>query len=280
MFDFTHIGVLVMVFVFTMSVLKLIPEVYETYRERYQVSATKTSRELSKFFINIKPTRILAVSAGVGVLLGVATGSWVIAGALAVGGLFAPKIILKLWREYRAAKVEAQLMDALILIGNSLKSGLDIAAGIERVAVTMKPPISEEFGLVINSYRLGTPLETALLDLTERIPSRTLETVVYAINIQRETGGNIIKTFDQLVNTIREENKLQKKVKALTSQGRTQIAFLAVFPWCIAALFFLMARDMMMPALQSTMGQIVLVFLLAWECIGILVTKKVVEVKL
>lgn len=269
-----------MVFVFMMSLFKLIPDVYETYRERYQVSTAKTSRELSKFFINIKPTRILAISTGVGVLLGVATGSWIIAGALAVGGLFAPKIILKLWREYRAAHVEAQLMDALILIGNSLKSGLDIAAGIERVAVTMKPPISEEFGLAINSYRLGTPLETALLDVTDRVPSRMLETVVYAINIQRETGGNIIKTFDQLINTIREENKLQKKVKALTAQGRTQIIFLAFFPWILAALFFFVARDMMVPALQSTIGQFVLVFLIVWEGIGILVTKKVVEVKL
>jgi len=263
-----------------MMILRVIPELWTNYRQRYEVSVTKTSRELSKFFITIKPGKIIALAAGLGVLLGIVTGSWVLAGALAVGGLFAPKLILKLWREIRSSQVEAQLMDALILISNSLKSGLDIAAGIERVAVTMKAPISEEFGLVMNSYKLGTSLETALLDLTDRVPSRMLETVIYAINIQRESGGNIIKTFDQLVMTIREESKLQKKVKAMTAQGRAQIVFLAFFPWVLAGAFFIMAKDMMTLAMQSTMGQIVFVFLLVWEGMGILVTKKLVEVRL
>jgi hypothetical protein len=36
----------------------------------------------------------------------------------------------------------------------------------------------------------------------------------------------------------------------------------------------------MLPALQSSMGQMVLVFLLVWEGIVIFVTKKVVEVDL
>ena len=169
-------------------------------------------------------------------------------------------------------------MDALLLMNNSLRSGLDMAAGIERVSATMKPPISEEFGLVLNSYRLGTQLEVALMDLTTRIRSRTLETVVYAIAIQRETGGNIIKTFEQLVSTIREENKLQKKVRAMTSQGRMQIFFLAGFPWLMALGFFLISPDFMAPALANPWGQIVIVFLLIWEAIGIVVTKKIVTV--
>jgi len=263
-----------------MMILRVIPELWTNYRQQYEVSVTKTSRELSKFFINIKPGKIIGLAAGIGALLGIATGSWILAGALAVSGLFAPKLILRVWRDIRTAQVEAQLMDALILISNSLKSGLDIAAGIERVAVTMKAPISEEFGLVINSYRLGTSLETALLDLTNRIPSRMLETVIYAINIQRESGGNIIKTFDQLVTTIREESKLQKKVKAMTAQGRAQIVFLTFFPWLLAVVFFFLAKDMMMGALQSSIGQIILVFLIIWEGVGVLVTKKLVEVRL
>jgi tight adherence protein B len=280
MFDLQHIGILITVFAFMMGVVRVVPELWDTYRERYRVSTTRTSRELSKFFINIKPGKIIAITMVVGVLLGFLLDSWVIAAVLAISGVFAPKVILKVWRDIRTGQVEAQLMDALILIGSSLKSGLDIAAGIERVATTMKAPISEEFGLVINSYRLGTPLEAALLDLTDRIPSRTLETVIYAINIQRETGGNIIKTFEQLVVTIREETKLQKKVQAMTSQGRMQIVFLAIFPWFLALVFFVVAKEMMVPVLQSTTGQLVLVGLLIWEGIGVLVTKKVVEVRL
>jgi tight adherence protein B len=114
--------------------------------------------------------------------------------------------------------------------------------------------------------------------MTTRIRSRTLETAVYAINIQRETGGNLIRTFEQLVITIREEEKLQKKVKALTAQGRTQIFFLAGFPWALGVLFYMLSPDFMKPALANRWGQIVMVFLIIWEIIGIMVTKKIVTV--
>jgi tight adherence protein B len=280
MFSMGHLTVLVSLFFFMIGVVEIIPELFTLYRERYKADVAHTSRELDRFFLNVKPTHVLVGTVIVGILLGLFTGSWVLAITISTAGLIAPRIILWIYKEIRSNQLEAQLMDALILINNSLRSGLDIAAGIERVATTMKPPISEEFGLVLNSYRLGTQLETALIDITTRIRSRTLETVVYAVAIQRESGGNIIKTFDQLVLTIREESKLQKKVKAMTAQGRTQIFFLAGFPWLMAVGFFILSPGFIAPALASTWGQIVIVLLLVWEAIGIVVTKQIVTVDL
>ena len=275
---FSHLAILFTVFLVMIGIAELIPDLFKAYRGRYKSSVLRTSRELDRFFVNIKPTNIFIGAGVLGVLLGWLTRSWVVALVVAGGGLFAPKLILAVWRNIRSAKLDLQLLDGLILINNSLKSGLDIAAGIERVSTSMKPPISEEFGLVINAYRLGTPLEEALMELTTRIRSRSLETVVYAIGIQRETGGNIIRTFDQLIETIREEGKLQKKVQAMTSQGRTQIIFLAAFPWVLAIGFYFLSPDFMAPALANPVGQIVVVGLLIWEVVGIMVTRKIVTV--
>jgi tight adherence protein B len=276
----SQLSLIIVVFFFIYGVMGLVPDVVHWYRERYRQRMSDTGREWDRFFIRMKPSRIITISTLVGVLFGLYTGSWVMGTAIAASGFMAPKMILTLWIEMRSAKVEAQLMDALILMSNTLKSGLDMAAAVDRVASTMKAPISEEFGLVMNAYRLGTPLEAALMDLTTRLKSRTLETVIYAINLQRETGGNIIKTFDQLVTTIREENKLQKKVRALTSQGRTQVVFLAVFPWALAVVFFFVSPDFMRPALQNPWAHLVLVLLIIWEGIGIMVTKKIVTVEI
>jgi tight adherence protein B len=274
----SDIAIYASVFFVVLSIIGVIPGLFKTYRESYQSDAQRTARELSKFFLNIKPIQILTGSVILGALLGAATGSWVLALVLMAAGLVAPKLLLSLWKEIRSAQFEAQLIDGLLLISNSLRSGLDILSGIERVANSLKPPISEEFGLVLNAYRLGTPLETAMLDMTTRINSRTLETVIYAVNIQRESGGNIIKTFDQLILSIREESKLQKKVRAMTSQGRSQIFVLAGFPWVLAIVFAVMAPDLLKPARESSIGQIVLVFLIVWEIIGIVITKKIVTV--
>jgi len=275
-----HLIVLISAFIAMMGIVEIIPQLITTYRDRYQMTLGQTARELDKFFINIKPTKIVIGAVILGVAIGALTGSWVIAVTLGISGIFAPKLILAVYKDVRSARFEAQLMDALLLLNNSLRSGLDIAAGVERIATSMKAPISEEFGLVLNAYRLGTPLETALIDMTSRIRSRTLETVVYAISIQRETGGNIVKTFEQLVSTIREESKLQKKIQAMTSQGRTQIFFLAGFPWVLGVVFFILSPELIRPAVVNPWGQVVIVFLIIWEVIGIMVTKKIVAVEI
>jgi tight adherence protein B len=274
-----HIAIFAFVFAVMLALVNWIPDLLIVFRERYQADVFQTTRELNRFFINIKPAHMITVFTILALLLFFATGSWILAGALCVAGLFAPRVILSIYKDIRSSQFETQLMDALVLMGNSMKSGLDIAAGIERVSTNLKPPISEEFGLVMNGYRLGTPLEAGLMDLTTRIRSRTLETVVYAIIIQRETGGNILKTFDQLVLNIREENKLQKKVSAMTSQGRAQIFVLACLPWVMAGFFYLVAPEMMAPAIANPWGQLIVLFLLVWEMIGIVVTKHVTTIE-
>ena len=267
------------VFSFMLTMVQLLPSIVSKLRDQYNEKLDRTAaRELEKYFSHLKTGHILITSVGGGILFGWLTDSWVLGGAIALTALFIPKITLSIRKQLRSTQVEAQLMDALILINNALKSGLDISTGVELVATNLHAPISEEFGLVLNAYRLGAPLDTALLEMTQRIQSRPLETAVRAIIIQRETGGNLIRTFEQLVETIREESKLQKKVRAFSAQGRTQIAFLAFFPWGLAALFYTMSPDTFRPILADPLGQAVFVGLVIWEGIGLIVTKRIISV--
>src|SRR5271154_19148 len=152
----------VVIFTIVYGTIGLLPDFIKLFRDRYTVRLTLTGRELSRFFIDIAPIKIVMGASVLGALLGLLTGSWVLAVTLCVAGILAPKTVLVVWKDIRSTQFDAQLMDALILLGNALKSGLDIVAGIELIAVQMKPPISEEFGLVLNAYRLGAPLERAL----------------------------------------------------------------------------------------------------------------------
>ena len=278
MTSFSQLMLLVTVFCFMITVVNLLPVIVRTFQERYKDRLTQSTRELDQFFVRAKPSHIVLGSLALGILVGYGTGNWPLGGALALTGMFIPKISLAIWKNIRSAQFDSQLMDGLILINNAMRSGLDIATGIELVATNLKPPISEEFGLVLNAYRLGASLESALQDMAKRIRSRVLETTVTAIIIQRETGGNLIKTFEQLVQTIREESKLQKKIKALSAQGRTQIAFLAIFPWIMALLFYFLSPELMRTALEHPWGQTVLVGLVVWEVIGVIVTQRIVTV--
>jgi tight adherence protein B len=274
----SHIVILFAVFSFMTTVVSLTPAIINFVREHWEGRLIRTTRELDRFFLHIKPMHLIGGAVVLGAVLGIATDSWGVAVGLTLASIFVPRLSLSLWKGVRSSRFDSQLADAMILIGNALRSGLDIATGIELVSTNMRAPISEEFGLVMNAYRLGGSLEGALQDMTRRMRSTALETAVNAIVIQRETGGNLIRTFDQLVVTIREESKLQKKIQALSSQGRTQIGFLAIFPWAMLVLFYVISPDMIEPALQNSLGQMTLAGLVVWEIIGIVVTRRIVTV--
>lgn len=73
-----------------------------------------------------------------------------------------PAAVLDALKKSRGKRINNQLMDSLILLSNSLRSGMDIVQGFELVSKDMLPPIADEFGLVVKNYQLGTPFEKRL----------------------------------------------------------------------------------------------------------------------
>ena len=87
-----------------------------------------------------------------------------------------PAAVLDALKKSRGKRVNKQLMDSLILLSNSLRSGMDIVQGFELVSKDMLPPIADEFGLVVKNYQLGTPFEKALDGLSDRVSARSVVT--------------------------------------------------------------------------------------------------------
>ena len=102
---------------------------------------------------------------------------------------------------------------------NSLKVGLSLPQAMDRVIKGYPGPLSKEFGLILNKTQLGMPVEEALTEMGERIKRPDIDMLVSAVNILKETGGNLAETFYVMADTLRERHKMDKKIKALTAQG-------------------------------------------------------------
>ena len=194
-------------------------------------------------------------------------------------GLKMPGIVLNILKKRRGEKINAQLMDALILLSNSLKSGMDIVQGFDMVSRDLRPPISDEFSLVIKNYKLGSPFEKALEGMEDRVDSRLLSYMVKAIVLQRQVGGNLTKIFERIVENIREESKLEEKLQAMTAQQRIQAIVVGVMPWVMVGVMFVFQPDIMVSFYTSTVGIIVLAFCIFWIGVGIKLVNKLGEIK-
>ena len=126
-----------------------------------------------------------------------------------------------------------QMVDGMTIMANGIKAGQSLTQSMERVTENMSGPLSQEFGLVLNKIRLGMSVEEALNEFGERIPRQDVQMFVTSVNILKETGGNLAETFQTIVTTVRERQKVEKKIEALTAQGTMQAVIITLVPFLL-----------------------------------------------
>jgi len=198
---------------------------------------------------------------------------------LAVPGLLIPRTYLKIRQFARIRKIDAQLVDALILISNSLKSGYSFLQGMELVGDEAPNPIAQEFRRMLRETNLGYPLEQALDGLAERVPSEDLDLVVTVIKIQRQIGGNLAEVLDKIVHTIRDRIKIKGEINTLTAQGKLQGIILTLMPPAMAFGIYMMNPEFMMPLFTTMLGKLMLGAAFILQMIGGFFIKKIVDIK-
>ncbi len=250
--------------------------------DRYKAKAKEWAHEYERQFIVIKVHYLVGIPAALGLLFGALTfnifGLLIFGGFGVYAGLILPGWLLRNIRFRRGMKCEGQLMDTMILMSNGLKSGIDLIGCIEMVTRDCQPPISEEFGLCLKNYHLGTSIEKALVGVEERVQSRLLSYMIKAIVIQRSVGGNLTKIFDRIVENIREESKLVEKTAAMTAQQRIQAIVVGVMPWIMLIIMFAFQPGPMSEYYFSPLGVFTLLFCTVWISIGMKIVNKLGDI--
>lgn len=204
---------------------------------------------------------------------------WPVALAGGVLGFCAPRFYVNHQRKSRVKKIIGQLMDAVTLLANSLKSGYSFGQGIELVSREMPPPIAEEFQQVLVEMNMGGSTEEALANLTTRVPSYDLELVATALLIQRQVGGNLAEILDNIAHTLRERIRILGEVRTRTSQARMSSYIVGGMPFFLMAALTVVNRTYMEVMFASPLGILMLGGALAMEAMGFLVLRRLVAIE-
>jgi len=204
---------------------------------------------------------------------------FIIGGIVTVVGWQIPKFLVDYLFEKRCNKIVDQMVDGLTIMANGVRAGLSVTQSMERVTDNMPSPIRQEFSLVLSQIKLGLSVEEALSNFGDRIPVADVQMFVTGINILKETGGNMAETFSTMVETLRERQKIQKKIEALTAQGVTQGIIVTMVPFILLVVFMFIDPGFVKPLFTTTIGIIFLLIMLALQVIGGLMIRKIVKIK-
>ena len=257
--------------------LELAPLVSGKVRTIQEKHLAHTEKQLDTMFIFVQRRKLLLMFTLVPLtlaMLGFAiSGNPIgfLAGVLV--GLVVPLLGLRVMAMQRRAKLESQLVDAVMILSSSLKGGLSLVQSIEVLVEEMGAPISQEFGVILRENKMGITLEESLTRLHERLKIEELTYLVGSLLVARETGGDLTKVLSRLATTIRDNRRLKDSIKTLTLQGKLQGIIMSALPFFFVAWVLSFNKGHFDIMFSTEIGRMLLIAALFLQIIGMFLIK-------
>ncbi|WP_432006393.1 type II secretion system F family protein [Streptomyces parvus] len=154
-------------------------------------------------------------------------GLWMIASAMlaaffgpvaALIGLWGTNAFLNWQRIKRTERFINQLPELSRILANATQAGLALRTSLSMAAEELENPAGEELARVARRLAVGEPLEDALSELTDRLPSRELVVLVTTLVLSNRAGGTVVSSLRNLTETLEERKETRREVKTQLSQ--------------------------------------------------------------
>ncbi len=194
--------------------------------------------------------------------------------------LFFPMMVFKHLREKRRQKLETQLVDGLTTLASAARAGLNLVQSFQLLVTNSTGPIQQEFAQLVREYEMGIDLNQAMRNAANRIESQTYRLTFTAIEMHRTRGGDTAQSMDRIAESIREIQRLDGKLDALTAQGRSQATMMAVMPFVFLVILYLIEPQGVTLLFTTTPGRLLLLGVAGLILLGFLWIRKILAVDL
>lgn len=258
-------------------------QLLEDFLARQKSAITQHAKGgLEDMFIFVDPTQLFYFNVAALVVIPlilwlVFDNVFLVVGA-AVAITLAPKFAVNYLKKKRLKQFERQLPDSLLMVSGSMRAGASLTVAMESMIKEQKPPLSQEFELMLREQRLGVDFDTAMKHMEERLPMQDFILVVAALRISREIGGNLAEILETLAETLRRKHQMEGKIDALTAQGKMQGLIMTMLPIFLLLVLAKMEPESMAPMFNTLAGWATLAVIGVMEVIGYFAIQKIVTI--
>ena len=191
----------------------------------------------------------------------------------------APYLYMLRAKQKRMLVIEEQLPEALDLMARAMKSGHAFPSALQMVGTEMKEPIAFEFKIVFDEINYGVSTQSALMNLTARVPSTDLSYFVTAVLVQRETGGNLSELLGNISELIRARLKLLGTVRVLSAEGRISAWILVCLPFVLGLVLKIVNPTFLDVLITDPLGVQMVTSAMILMVVGIFVMQRIIKIR-
>lgn len=200
--------------------------------------------------------------------------------ALMVGmflGIGFPHFAVSFLIKRRLAAFTTRFPDAIDLLVRGLRSGLPVSESLGVVGRELPDPVGVEFRTVSDKIRIGRTMEEALQEMAARMTTPEFQFFVITLSIQRETGGNLAETLNNLGEVLRKRAQMKLKIKAMSSESKASAYIVGALPFMVFGLVWLANAEYLMPFFEDQRLMIAGAAGFTWMAIGGFIMAKMVS---
>ena len=121
-------------------------------------------------------------------------------------------------------------------------------------------------------------LNQAMRNSANRIGSSNYRLLFTAIEMHRQRGGDAGESLDRIAESIREIQRLEGKLDALTAQGRLQASMMASMPVVILIILYFIEPDGTRLLFVEPLGRLILVVAMVMIAIAFFWIKRIMAI--
>ncbi len=195
-------------------------------------------------------------------------------------GFYLPDLLyLYHYKRYRVT-LENDLLQAIIIMNNSFKSGHSITQSIDLVSAELSGPIGREFEKMKVELAFGLSIEDVFKRFSERVKLEEVAYLTASLTILNRTGGNIIEVFSSIEETLFSKRKLKLELQSLTGSSRILMYVLFFVPPIFVLFVSLLNPTYFAPFFASTLGLILFGAILIFYVIYIFLVRRIMKVRM
>jgi tight adherence protein B len=213
-----------------------------------------------------------------------AAAGWLLAGpaggaALGLAGPWVLVAVVRARRRRYLAELERQAPLVARTLADALAGGHSIRGAVGESARGVTGAAGAELRRASAALELGEPTEAVLGRLRRRAVARPYDTMVAAMLLQRDAGGDLARLLRGLAATLEEASRLEGEARAATAQARFTGLLVAALPAGAAALVELASPGYVGRLLQAPLTAWLLGCALGFQALALLLVQRMSRVR-
>ena len=197
-----------------------------------------------------------------------------------VFGFFIPDIYYAVKNRIYRSRIENDLLQAVIIMNNAFKSGRSIVQAIDLVGHELPGIIGSQFVIMKKELAKGLSLDVVFQRFASRVNVEEVNYLTASLSILNRTGGNIIKVFDAIENSLFMKKKLRLELRSLTGSSKIIMWILFLIPIAYVLIISILNPTYFDPFFNTPLGIILITISVLLYVVYIYIVSKILKVRM